>query len=394
MEKIKILFAGDFSVRGEGVKNLYDEKMNELSASVREATDNYDISMVNIETVFTDELTPVKKSGPTLAAPVKALDLLSKMGFTIGAFANNHTCDQGVDKGLNSVKMVADTGMLTVGCGRNLEEAARPVRIEKNGIKISFLNFAENEFTSATESSFGFSPMDFYDNGCMVRKEKEDCDFALVMLHAGSEQCPMPRTGLRKYCRHLIDSGADAVIISHPHTPQGYEYYCGKPIVYSMGNFFMTKRSEEFTLWNVGYMADITINEDRSISFAPVPYAFGSYGEYFEILKGDKKEIFLDYLNKLCGILLLDSEEYKKLEYSWSISYMNAAWNNFLKEMAKDQSPDGEFMLFNKNAFCCETHAEVLGNFFEVLTTGRINDFEKQGKKISEWLRLPEGLKK
>ena len=34
-----------------------------------------------------------------------------------------------------------------------------------------------------------------------------------------------------------IDAGADLVIGSHPHVLQGLEYYKGRPIVYSLGNF-------------------------------------------------------------------------------------------------------------------------------------------------------------
>ena len=35
-----------------------------------------------------------------------------------------------------------------------------------------------------------------------------------------------------------IDAGADAVIGAHPHILQGIEYYNGKPILYSLGNFW------------------------------------------------------------------------------------------------------------------------------------------------------------
>ena len=35
-----------------------------------------------------------------------------------------------------------------------------------------------------------------------------------------------------------IDAGADAVIGAHPHILQGIEYYEGKPILYSLGNFW------------------------------------------------------------------------------------------------------------------------------------------------------------
>ncbi len=35
----------------------------------------------------------------------------------------------------------------------------------------------------------------------------------------------------------MIDAGADLVIGGHPHVTQGAEYYQGKLIVYSLGNF-------------------------------------------------------------------------------------------------------------------------------------------------------------
>ena len=35
-----------------------------------------------------------------------------------------------------------------------------------------------------------------------------------------------------------IDAGADAVIGTHPHILQGIEFYNGKPIMYSLGNFW------------------------------------------------------------------------------------------------------------------------------------------------------------
>ncbi|MBQ8588230.1 MAG: CapA family protein [Clostridia bacterium] len=390
MSKVKILFAGDFCVRGEGTKNLTDDRINEVSGAVKNVTDSYDFLMVNVETVFTDELSPVKKSGPALASPTKALELLSKMNFGIAALANNHVCDQGESKSLKSKKMLEDAGMLTIGCGQNLDEANKPVRVEKNGIKISFLNFAENEFTAATKSSYGFAPVDYYDNARIIKSEKEASDFVFVMLHAGSEYCPFPRTGVRKLSYHLVESGADAVIISHPHTVQGYEYHCGKPIIYSMGNFFMSKRSADFSLWNLGYMADITIHEDRSVVFTPIPYEFASYGEYFKVLEADRKQKFLTYLRELSAIIEdTDEEEYKNLEYAWSVFYMRLAWDGFLQEMLKDKSPDGELMLYIKNAFCCETHNEVLKNFFTIYTTNRINEFEDQLKKIKSWQKMP-----
>ena len=38
--------------------------------------------------------------------------------------------------------------------------------------------------------------------------------------------------------KDLCDLGADCIIGSHPHIPQGYELYNNKPIFYSLGNFY------------------------------------------------------------------------------------------------------------------------------------------------------------
>ena len=37
--------------------------------------------------------------------------------------------------------------------------------------------------------------------------------------------------------QQYIDAGADMVIGSHPHVLQPLEFYNGKPIMYSLGNF-------------------------------------------------------------------------------------------------------------------------------------------------------------
>ena len=390
MEQLKLLFAGDFCSRLGGLANLSDEIIEKVTAPIKKITSEYDISLINIETVFTDEPTPVKKSGPALSSPLKALDLLKSMNFKIGAFANNHVCDQGEEQGLKSKELVSNLGMKTLGCGKNLDEANKPLRMEVKGTKISILNFAENEFTAATPWSFGLAPIDMYENNKQIKAEKEVSDLVFVYIHAGNETCPFPRTGVKKLTKSYIESGADGVFISHPHTVQGIEYYMEKPIVYSTGNFFMGKRSPEKSLWNFGYMIDVLVDENKKVTVKPIPYEFGSDMDYFEILEGDKKEKFMEYINYLSDFVKnTDAKEYKMYEYAWSILYMEESWECFLEEMTKDMSPDGDFMLFVKNAYTCDSHQEVMQNFFEVYTTNRLNEFDKYKKHIRELQNIP-----
>lgn len=51
------------------------------------------------------------------------------------------------------------------------------------------------------------------------------------------ERYPMPMH--RELAMDALDAGADAVFGHHPHCVQGIEYHKGKPIVYSLGNWFI-----------------------------------------------------------------------------------------------------------------------------------------------------------
>ena len=48
---------------------------------------------------------------------------------------------------------------------------------------------------------------------------------------------PFPPPYVVAAFRALIEAGADCVIGHHPHVPQGIEWWCGRPIIYSLGNF-------------------------------------------------------------------------------------------------------------------------------------------------------------
>nr|WP_318528309.1 CapA family protein [Mesorhizobium sp. ZC-5] len=42
----------------------------------------------------------------------------------------------------------------------------------------------------------------------------------------------------QSFARKMIDAGADAYVGHGPHLPRGIEIYKGRPIFYSLGNFF------------------------------------------------------------------------------------------------------------------------------------------------------------
>jgi hypothetical protein len=75
-------------------------------------------------------------------------------------------------------------------------------------------------------------------------------DLLLVTFHGGTEGVRAlrtsevaeslgrePRGDLRRWARAVIDAGADAVIGHGPHVLRGMEFYRGRLIAYSLGNF-------------------------------------------------------------------------------------------------------------------------------------------------------------
>jgi poly-gamma-glutamate synthesis protein (capsule biosynthesis protein) len=80
-----------------------------------------------------------------------------------------------------------------------------------------------------------------------VRNGARQADHLIVYSHShdiGSESAPAA-AHLREFIKKCLDAGADAFVISGPHTLRGVEIHDGKPIFYSLGDFFMQNETIE-----------------------------------------------------------------------------------------------------------------------------------------------------
>ena len=68
-----------------------------------------------------------------------------------------------------------------------------------------------------------------------------------------------------------IDAGADLIIGAHPHILQGFEYYKGVPICYSLGNYLFGNRTDETVLLNA------TFDKDGALSIQLIPCKRNNY---------------------------------------------------------------------------------------------------------------------
>lgn len=161
------------------------------------------------------------------------------MNFSVINLANNHALDQG-EHGLTiTQKLLESLGIQHIGTGKNTEEAWEPKIIEKNGIKIAFIGASYAAYNdNGTQMNPMVARMQHQEKlKEAVKKAKNEADFTVVSMHGGLEYSRIPTELQTTFAHTAIESGADLVIGAHPHWTQKIEFYNGKYIFYSLGNF-------------------------------------------------------------------------------------------------------------------------------------------------------------
>jgi poly-gamma-glutamate synthesis protein (capsule biosynthesis protein) len=241
MSNVKIFFAGDFCSKPSTSKISVSDELKSLIQSC-------DLKVVNFEVPLKPEVKLPAQKRERFYQNDDAPDFLRGLGFNLFSLANNHAFDWGVE-GFKKTK--AALGDAAFGAG-SYEEAYRVKVMEVDGVKIGFLGLSFAAYTGVFDDVTKHDGLGCaYINDLRVNHDimdaKKEVDFLFVLPHDGIEYIgiPTPETIMRY--RDFIDYGADGVIAAHPHCPQGWEEYKGKPIFYSLGNFlFNSKESYDF----------------------------------------------------------------------------------------------------------------------------------------------------
>ncbi|MBR4059464.1 MAG: CapA family protein [Lachnospiraceae bacterium] len=365
---MKIMFAADMSF------NYFDafeskEKAQVAMAEPAEFFKQADFSMVNLENIFGNKeaAAPIIKSGPNLISEDAFIDYIHVLKPDVVSMANNHSKDYGEEVLFHTMDMLSESGYTSIGVGKNIEEAYHPANISKNGINVSIIAVCENEFGVATDVTSGTAGYSLGRVAKAIRQALDETSKPIIYFHGGNETNPFPSPGKVELYRHFIDLGAEAVVAMHTHCPQGYEYYNGKPIVYSMGNFFFPTTGKKRKNWNYGYLSQLDIN-DEEVKLSIYPYKFDM--DKVTMLEGKEKADFMKYMECLCAPLK-DSKRIQSLFDSWCLTqnYINS-----LEQYKTEYFSDGyaEEVKGLKNVFWCEAHNELVKNTFQLIFESRI----------------------
>ncbi|MBQ2175414.1 MAG: CapA family protein, partial [Alphaproteobacteria bacterium] len=219
--------------------------------------------------------------------------------------ANNHIMDYGIDGCEATIK--AFDGITTVGVGKS-RDAFSAKYVEVKGRKIGFISLVQNEFGVVKykdDDSYGAAWVNSPDVVSVVKEAKSQCDCLLVFPHAGVEHTAAPLPEWRKIYKNFIDLGADAVIASHPHCPQGWEYYKGKPIYYSLGDFYFDELTYD-DLWYKSIVVELNIGDTIEAK-----EHFVCFNDKTGIIEIDKSERMREHVS-FANHLLKNEKEYNE----------------------------------------------------------------------------------
>ena len=233
---VQIVFAGDIMLDllpGEDVALGKDP-----FAGFADIFSKADLSIGNLECVVATTGEASEKPYTFRAKP-GVLDLI-KRHFGAVSLANNHTGDFGHAAFLEQLKLLQSHKIPYFGGGRNIGEARTPYIFEAHGLRIALLgynDFKPRQFEAGPDwPGVAWCVDEQIVADLKAARSLHHADLVIPFMHWGWEH-EGPNERQQKLARLMIDNGADVVVGSHPHVTQGAEYYNGKLIVYSLGNF-------------------------------------------------------------------------------------------------------------------------------------------------------------
>lgn len=195
----------------------------------------------NLEAPFLDDTTGVARAEKryTFAVPTRAVAVLTTAGFDAVSLANNHILDFGMPGLRRTWEVLEGAGIAHVGTGPDSASAGRYRIVERRGRRIALLAY-NHTFPAgfwAKRRRAGTAHAGEEGLAAEVRRAAANADLVIVSFHWSAELRETPKEYQRILAHIAVDNGADLVVGHHPHVVQPLEWYRGRLIAYSLGNF-------------------------------------------------------------------------------------------------------------------------------------------------------------
>lgn len=294
-----VLFANAFKAGYDagGITGvLSEELLQELNAA--------DILMINNEFPYSDRGEAMADKQFVFRCSPSYVKALTEMGVDIVSLANNHTLDYGKDALRDTFTTLDKAGILYGGAGDTVERAQEIQVIEANGKKFGFIAVSRviptTDWKVENSAPGLFSCYDETRLLEMIQEGKNQCDFLTVFPHWGTEYSENPDENQLRIAEKCMEAGADLIVGAHTHCLQGVEYYNGKPVFYSMGNFIFGQNIDRSAA------VEVTVKADGTAAYRLIPvYAAGGITRRMDETAAGS---LFSYMQKISVNAAVDSE--------------------------------------------------------------------------------------
>jgi len=274
-----------------------------------------DLRIVNLECALSGEASPVWKSGSVFKGRPEHINGLTAVPFEVVTLGNNHVFDYGTEAFRQTLELLSENSIRSVGAGMSVEEARRPLIIDVNGVRIAIINFSEGEDLTSAVSGPGVFGWEVDAVVESVRASRPGVDIIFVICHGGVEYIPFPPPYLAEAFGRIAEAGADLIVGHHAHVPQGIQICNGVPICYSLGNFVFYQETD-LLYRKLGYLVKAGVSRTGLAHIQIIPYEIGA--ECLRLLQGEESAQFFESLKKV-SLPLANEEGIKE------------AWHGFLQ---------------------------------------------------------------
>lgn len=251
--RAEIIFAGDMMFDRTVRRAMEEKGPDHIFSCIKDTLLSADLVVANLEGPITpyESMSLGSAIGSpenfTFTFPTSTASLLARHNIRVVNLGNNHIKNFG-DAGVRETKAFLNAAQV-VYFG-DPSQSGSIAREDVGDVLFSFVSWSDWTGASREETV------------AHVRAEREAGRLPIVYTHWGEEYVEA-REREKILAREFIDAGAEMVIGSHPHVVQEREFYRGKTIYYSLGNFMFDQYWNEAV--RTGLLVRVTF-DDRGVA--------------------------------------------------------------------------------------------------------------------------------
>ncbi len=212
---------------------------------------------------------------PSFAAAYRAT------GFTVLNSANNHSYDFGAQGQADTSAALAAVGIVQAGLPGQIG------LVHVKGVSVAFVDFAPYTLTN--------DMLDTTQAAALIARARREAKVVVVYMHSGAEGSDADHVTRQSeyyfgedrgnpyaFAHFAIDEGADLVLASGPHVLRGMQWYRGRLIAYSLGDFANYDAFASGGNLSLSAVLHVTMSSQGRIQSASVvPITIDSGGQAF-----------------------------------------------------------------------------------------------------------------